>query len=174
MNATANEAVLLISRPGETNAKVARDHLGKTDFIVSTLQFVLRGKLRHDLTGAQIIDHDCTVWNVNSYRLAGLARPSEIGMSVVGYLFLLVFGSLTLAWPVKVKLEMSPLHRWDLETVKKYVNDLIERNPDAYVHETGARIRRLIWTCKSVRCIGAAIMGNPTPNMSNDEQPDAG
>ena len=162
MTAAASGPVLLIIGPETPDVKVERDHVYKDDSIVSTVQFQFRGKLKH----AHLIDHECNVWKVNECRITGLANPSETGVSVIGYLFLLLFGSLTLAWPVKVKLELTLLHRWDLATVKQHVTELIRRNPDAYVHETGTRLCRLISTCKSVRCIGGAIMGNPTPNES--------
>ena len=167
-SAIKTETVLLIMRSDTPDVKVNRVHLAKDRRIVTTLQSVLIGKLRRDLDGAQLIDEECAVWNVTSYRIGGLAGPKQVGVSVVGYLFLLVFGALTLIWPLKVQLELTPLHKWDISTVKKCVTDLIDRNPNAYVHEAGTRLRRLIWTCKSVRCIGAAIMGSPSPNVAQE------
>jgi hypothetical protein len=165
MTAAANEYALLITKPGTPDVEVGPEHVYKDGSIVSSVQYQML-RARSQLKGAQLIDHECNVWKVNDYRVTRLASPSEVGVSVVGYLCLLLFGWLMLAWPVKVKLELTPLYKWDLPTVKRHVVELVERNPDAYVHETGTRLRRLITTCRSVRCIGAAIMGNPTPNES--------
>jgi hypothetical protein len=162
MAAVASEPNLLISKPDSQDVSVSPIYTDGNGCCVYPMRFFWRGKRKGDL----LIDPECNVFEIISYQIIGIASPRETEANLLSYFVDTIFGALFLNPLVKIKLDLAPLHKWDLPTVKRHVVELVERNPDAYVHETGTRLRRLIATCKSVRCIGAAIMGNPTPNES--------
>ncbi len=155
---SADKEHLLIIRPHTTAVQVEPLTLSPDHSTCFPWGYVRNGKFN----GAQLISADFTVFDLVSLRTR-VARWRESGETLLGYVFMQTVGTLLGETLLRLDLELRRVDQWDLARVKKYVSELIERNPDAYVHETGTRLRRQICTSQSIEGIRAAIMGNPIP-----------
>lgn len=148
----------MITSPDGPEVSVQPFSMAQGCRMVSPLRFA-----RRKIAGAKVIDSDGTLWCVKAFRIERIAGQRGLGLGE--FVFDTLIGLLFLDPSVVVRFELEQLAQWDLATVKKHVCELISRNPDAYTHyASDTRLRRLVATCRSFPCIGAAIMGNPTPN----------
>jgi hypothetical protein len=125
----ANNKYLLVIRPNTKHTKLQRAILrarSTVDFEYAIpLSWLVVGKLK----GAQIIDGDLRLGEVQTIRGLGVASRATLKAPMIAYILLLLVGVLTLSVPIRVLLRMGTRRDLALTEIKSYIKMQYQNNP---------------------------------------------
>lgn len=94
---------------------------------------------------------DMTYADISASRFVSIARPQEIGLPSLSFYFflLMIIGTFTLSWPVKIKLTVINVKKLDIKKLVTLLVDSIHENPNFYSRASVTEIEQRLSRAKT-------------------------
>lgn len=148
--AASETSLLIIERPRWRLRIEPFDEIAPGEF-EAPLQWVVFKRFRN----AELLDASFRLSKVQGVEIRGIAGPGAWGGLDFSYLLILLFGWITLATPLIVRVRLSDTKLLDLDEARTYVNSIVDESglfPDQ-IAELSQRIKR----SKTVAAMARAI-----------------
>jgi hypothetical protein len=148
----ANSANLIIINSTKSNPKVIRA-IENNNVYVFPLSWLLTNKLHE----ARLIDRTLTLSRIINVHTIGVAGPGRLGTPIFSYFLLMLFGLLTMQFPLLVKFDLEVMEKKDLNEIKIYLCSIINKYPENYSKSTSNALLKRVETADTFDKIVTSI-----------------